>query len=384
MSNDNFEYNELEELLKKVREESKTEEEPVAEPEPLEPPKTRKELQAESADEPASENLEWLTPEEAAEEEKKAKKSALPKIKPAVIKANFKTRLVPPIKRFCKKVFTRQLLLSVGSIALIAALVFGGIKLYDYSKTAYLRPYIEKYGIEYPEGIREEFCDDYGKDQTVQGRLVIEDTSTDTLVSSKSVAKPDKGSTVLKDEHLRSISLEKGNLETCYAAPENFVNSTQRVTFKTLFGDEEYKVAAAYYTNINPELDNGYVFPYNAWGNMTERSFKSYLDWIKNKSAYTTGVECKYDDYYLSISTPATAEEDARFVILCVRLRDGEEFEKTTNTKTNKRVLKTQAYYDEQGEQNPFRFASHWFPEIYTNSDRTKTKQLTAKDFENE
>ena len=218
----------------------------------------------------------------------------------------------------------------------------------------------------------------------MQGRLVIEDSATDALVSSKSVAVPDKGTTVLQDQHLRSISLEKGNLEAYYADADDFVNATQRVTFKTLFGDEEYKVAAAYYTNTNPDLDNGYVFPYNACGNLTARSFKSYLDWVKNKSAYHTGVECRYDDYYLSVSTPATAREDARFVVLCVRLRDGEEFEKTTSVKPNKRVLQTQAYYDEQGEVNPFRFASHWYPQVFTDAAKTKTKQLTAKDFIND
>ena len=379
---DNDYSNELDIILKRIRNEANQKTESESEKEPLEPPKTREEMQEPPADEPAPETLEWQTAEEAAaSERKKARKVFL---RPAVIRANFKTRLLPAVKRFLGKILTRQFFLALGALVLIAALVFGGVKLYDYSKTAYLRPYIEKYGIEYPAGIREEFCDDYGKDQSTQGRLVIEDSATDTLISSKSVAVPDKGSTVLKDQHIRSVSLSRGNLETCYADPADFVNASQKVTFKTLFGDEEYRVAAAYYTNINPDLDGGYVFPYNACGNMTKRSFKSYLDWVKNKSAYRTGVECRYDDYYLSINTPATAEDDARFVILCVRVREGEEFEKTTKTKENKRVLKTQAYYDERGEVNPFRFAEHWYPEVYTDAAMTKTKRLSAKDFTND
>ena len=382
---DEFHYNELEEILKKIRSEEPPEASSQAdEMAELEPPKTREEMRAEAQPETEPEpELEWFTAEEAAQAEskKKEKKKTIPKPDAAVIKANFKTQLLPKAKGFFKKLMTRRFYIAVGAAVLLLLVILGAVKLYDYSKTAYLKPYIEMYGIEYPEGIREEFCDEYGRNQTTAGQLIIEDCGVDSIVNAneKNAVIMDKGSTVLENQHLRSITLKKSNLEAYYATAEDFINASQLVTFRTLFDDEEYKVVAAYYVNTDPDKDDGYVFPYTAYGNLTERSFKSYIDWVKTMSEFTTGEKLPYDGYYLSVNSPAAKQKDTRFVILCVRV-DG-DFEKTTSTKANKRTYKTQSWYDENGKENPFRFAAQWYPEIYTNDERTETKKLTAKDF---
>ena len=389
-----FDFNELEEVLKRVRSEqqNKPADETPAEPEPLEPPKTMQQMQKEASEPEAEEQQEEAS--EPAPEQKEKKKPALPKVNikmpkiklnTKVLSANFKTRLVPAVKDFFKKELVKKALLAVVAVLVIIGLGFGGVKLYQYSQVAYLKPYIEKYNIDFPEGIREEFCDDYGKDQNVMGRIVIEDTGTDVLAGSEKdgvAAFAEKGSSVLTDQHVRSVALRDSGLEKYYATPEAYVNASQLITFKTLFDDEQYKVVAAYYANTNPKNDNGYVFPYNAYGTMTAKSFNSYIDRVNTRSLYRTGVPLNYGGYYLSISTPTSTEPDSRFVILCKRVEDKEHFEKTTSTTPNKRIRHTQKWYDEHKEKNPFWLAEKWYPEIYTDSSQKKTKQLTKEDFE--
>ena len=367
MENNNN-YNELEEILRQVREKH-PELQINDEPEELPPPEPKK------------------TEPPAEEPEPKEEKPA-PKLKPnkKIVKANFKTRVLPKAKAFGKIAALRYAAIAVIAAAVVAGLVFGGIKVYEYAQVAYLKPYIEKYGIEFPDGIREEFCDAYGNDQTVAGKLVISDTSTDVLVNGSGndgAAVLEFGGTVLKKQHVRSIALDSGeSLEKDYSTAAAFKNASQLVTFRTLFDDEEYKVIAAYYANTNPDNDDGYVFPYNAWGNMTERSFKSYIDRVGTRSLYLTGIETNYEDCYLSINMPTSTEPDSRFVVLCKRVNKDEKFEKTLKTKPNRRIRKTQKWYDENGEDNPYKLAAKWYPEIYVNKEKTKTKQLTAKDFE--
>ena len=96
MGNENFDFNELEEILKRVRENGAQEEESNTDellpPEPLAPP----EINEPEIDE---DELEWHDENEQASKISKPDKE--------VIKINFKTRLVPKLKVFAKKVFTR-------------------------------------------------------------------------------------------------------------------------------------------------------------------------------------------------------------------------------------------------------------------------------------
>lgn len=380
---EDFEINELEKVLNRIREEQAEDTPPdeAQQPEsndafaPIEPPKLREELQSDEK----PDKLEKLNKEPKPKEVKPSKIKA----KAGVIKANVKTRLFPAVKSALGKIFTRRLALAVLAIAVVAGAVFGGIKLYNYSKVAYLKPYVQKYGVDYPEGIREEFCDAYGMDQKTAGALVIDECEKEIPVGGSKQSDGgvmELGSTVLTDQHLRSVALENNTLEKYYSSDAAYITASQHVLFKTLFDDEDYQVVAAYYANTNPKNDNGYVFPYNAWGNLTERSFKSYIDRVGTRSLYVTGAKLEYEDYYLSINMPTESQPDSRFVLLCKRV-DKKHFEKISKTTPNERIRHTQAWYDKNKQQNPYRLASKWYPQIYTDKSKTQTKQLTEKDF---
>lgn len=265
----------------------------------------------------------------------------------------------------------------------LIAVIFGGIKIVNHAKTGYVKEYEKKYNIDYPDGILKEFCDEYGKDQSLAGNLVIEDTSTDVRVYSKEkdgCALLEKGSDVKHEQHIRAIAIDKklADLEEFYSTPEGFLESSQKVTFKTLLGEEEYRVVAAYYTNTNPKDDNGYVFPYNTYGNLTQKSFHNFQDRVKTRSLYDTSYTLLEENYILSISVPSDFMQDFRFVIVCVK-SDG-KFEKSKTATPNERIHYPQIWYDKNKQDNPYYLAGHWYPEIVLPNG--KTKKLTIKDFQ--
>ena len=281
------------------------------------------------------------------------------------LKTLFKN-LVPKIGAFAKKHATKKNLTILGAIILIPVLIFASIKVVDFARTAYLRPYVEKYKIEYPEGILEEFCDPYGRDRTVRGKIEIEDSGYKTYVSN--IMKNDKaflenGADITKDQHFRAIRLndKKADLESLYSTDKLFLKSSQSVKFKTLFEEEQYRVIAAFYINSNPEDDGGYVYPYNFCGNMSEKDFESFEDRLSHRTLYDTGYEYNPEDYFLSVSEPSDFMKDFRFVVVCIKT-DKRGFEKCEKATPNEKIFFPQVWYDVNNEENPYRFAGKWQP----------------------
>ena len=282
------------------------------------------------------------------------------------LKENFNNNFKPKMNDFLKKQRTKQVLTVIGIIVLIIALVFGGIGIYNYSKTAYLKPYIEKYHIEYPEGILEEMCDAYGKDQSIRAKIEFEDINISENVScivENDAAFLENGADIQKDQHFRAITMndDMADIESLYSTPNLFLKASQSVKLTTLFDKEQYRVVAAYYTNTNPEDDRDYVFPYNFCGNMGEKDFRMFEDIVSHKALYSTGYEFSNEDYFLSISAPSDFMENFRFVIVCIKTGK-RGFEKSETAKSNDKILFPQVWYDVNNEENPYRFTSKWQP----------------------
>ncbi len=368
---DNFTINESEaepevkyeaEELQEIIEESEVRTEPITEiAEPLDPPKP--------------------SVREKKEKKKKQKNNIKDKKK---IQIPFKERLSALFKLARKKLITKQVGIILAIIVGIIAIVIAGVKIYDYSKSAYLKPYQEKYNITYPEGILEQFCDQYGKRQSTVGAISIEDNGTNLYVTNErtmGLAFAPKGTDVYSDQQFRAI--EANNLfdiESIYSTSEGFVNASQKITFNTLFEKNEYQVIGAYYTNKIPEDDNGYVFPYNIYGNLNENSFEHFADSIKHRSLYNTGYEMTYDKNYISVYSDSDFMADFVFVIICAEI--DKDFEKITNVAEKEKIHYPQVWYDAAGTDNPYIFSGHWYPEIITNPETQRSKKLTAEDYD--
>lgn len=353
------------ESIEKTVEESEVQPEPIPDPiieiaEPLEPPKPS-----------VSEKAEKTEPKK-----KKWDKTKVP--------IPFKERLSALLKLTRKKLITKQVGIILAVIVGIIAIVIAGVKIYDYSKVAYLKPYQEKYNITYPEGILKQFCDQYGKRQSTVGAIAIEDNGTNLYVTNertRGFAFAPKGTDVFSAQQFRSIETnDLFDIESIYSTGEGFVNASQKITFNTLFEENEYQVIGAYYTNKVPEDDNGYVFPYNVYGSLTENSFEHFADSIKHRSLYDTGYEMTYDKNYISVYSNSDFMADFVFVIICAEI--DKDFEKITDVREKEKIHYPQVWYDANGTNNPYIFSGHWYPEIITNPETQKAKKLTAEDYD--
>ena len=225
------------------------------------------------------------------------------------------------IKAFAKK--NKIALICVGAVALIGILAI----IINIASTAYLKPYEKKYGITYPKGIAEEFCDAYGQNKNVSAKITFGDGQLGEVFILNSDYQSgdhfDEGSAIDDDAQIKSISIESSSadIEGLYSKSKNYINSTQAVYLTDIYGKSKtYQIIAAYYTNTNPSDDNGYAFPYNACGTLTEDSFNSYEDRVMSRALYHTGYDMSYTDRYLSISADSDFMQDFRFVILCVEV----------------------------------------------------------------
>ncbi len=383
---------ELEDILNSVnKRKNDTPEQPSASE--VEPPKASLNDILSEKRERGAEINEALLPSEQAIDEITAPESKPSETEPAEKeKKGVKLSLAPP--KFilgaadkAKAIGFKKIGIIICAVLVVILGIFGGIKIADYAKTAYIKEYEDKYKIDFPDGILKEFCDEYGKDQSIVGSLDISDTKTEKLkVYSKyrkSNALLEKGGDIYSGQHIRAIALDDGtaDIESVYSTPEGYLSASQEVTFNTIFGTEKYQVVAAYYTNTKPEDDRDYVFPYNTYGTLTKKSFYQFQDRIRNRSLYDTGFKLLEQHYILSISAPSDFMKDFRFVIVCVKT--DEDFSKIKKAEANTRIYYPQVWFDKNNQQNPFYLTGKWYPEIIVDSNG-KTKQLTAKDFEQE
>lgn len=331
----------LEELLAEIRAEApkKPANEPIEPPKAVEPPRP--------IDQPKP--VEDTNPKEdkAGQKPKKAKE------KKAIKMPNIKLN----ISKKAKKII-------ISAVAIIVAVVVAVVSI-NFALTAYLRPYEKKYHIDFPRGIAEELCDAYGKNQNVIGSL--QDGDTVVYLSNfadVSNTHEEKGSDLDKDFQLNAVVLkgEKWNIEKSYATAEDYVKSSQKVVYTDFYGKTKtYKVVAAYYTNVMPADDDGYVFPYNTSGTLTEDSFGELEDKISSRQLYKTGFDMSYDSNYLTISVDTDFMPNYRFCILCQEVKP-KKFEKTTKTTPNNKIHYPQSWYDKTGEHNPYWLAGDWSP----------------------
>lgn len=334
-----------------------------------------------------------VTPEEKAEKPKKKLKKpdfkkinkdnikkivhkAIKFIKKAGKKAiRFTKRTGKKVYNFLKNLSKKQKI----AIAVVSTLILIGIiiSVINYAQTAYLKPYEEKYKIEFPKGIPEEFCDTYGRNQTFTGKLSILDKKINVFTIDRLTSPHfDKGSLVDEEQMLKSISLSKtdADIEKAFAKAENYVKNNQKIKFTSIYGEETtYQVVNAYYVNLNPDDDKGYAFPYYAYGNLTEESFVDYKDKISSRSLYFTGYDYEYDDSYLTISCDTDFMKDCRFVIVCVKIKE-KDFEQIKITSENKRIHYPQKWYDDNKQKNPYWLAKKWYPVIYTDEKQEHSK----------
>lgn len=338
----------------------------ITEQQPLEPPKRRDEL------------IDFAK-NDTEEKQKKAKKEK-PKKSPEEIEA-LKQARKEKLKKISKIVFSKKVIFSLLAIILVIAIGFGIKFAIGYSKTAYLNPYKDKYpDVEFPAGILEKYCDDYGSTPDTMGYISISDTDTNMYLTKADM----QPITDISSTYNYVVYLDTKELEQHYKNAEAYNNSYKEIFFSNLFEDYTFEVAGAFYTNTKAEDDNGYILPYNTTEEMTFQSTNQFLERVNSRMLYTVkGVDLTRQDTLLTISCPTDYKEDYRFVVVCKAV-DKINTDASAADKQPDRIHKTDSEFKESNMENPYRFAGKWYPEIitYDAEGNETTYKKTIEDYQ--
>lgn len=137
------------------------------------------------------------------------------------------------------------------------------------------------------------------------------------------------------------------------------------IQFDTVYGTYKWKVIAAFITNASEEDDNGYIFPYTFTKLKSDSEFMKYIEQLKERSLYDTGVDVISSDKILTLSTCTYDFDDARFVVVARLVRDGESTDiDTSQAKVNDNPRYPQAWYGKKKKdkkKNPYLDAEKWY-----------------------
>lgn len=96
------------------------------------------------------------------------------------------------------------------------------------------------------------------------------------------------------------------------------------ISFDTLYRRCTYKIAVVGLSKISDESDDTFKY-YDFLNAEDKKSFKEYVKNIKSLEAYETGVDFKYGDRFITLSTCNSVEEDGRLFILAKEVKDDGE-----------------------------------------------------------
>ena len=91
------------------------------------------------------------------------------------------------------------------------------------------------------------------------------------------------------------------------------------IEFDTIYEEGQYEVMAVFPSRVYGQEEN--VFKYYQFVNAkTEEEFQYFLSNVKSLSLYDTGIEAKYGDTFITLSTCDYEEEDGRFVVVARKI----------------------------------------------------------------
>ncbi len=249
------------------------------------------------------------------------------------------------------------------------------------------------YGVEFPEGMKEEYKALYAQNSDFVGWLTVPGTCIDTPCYQKKSStqyylKRDNYDQYTKygipflDSGCDAVNLSRNtviyghNFDDGlifdelhnYQDPE-YYKQYPIIEFSTLYKDYKFKIIAAFHTNGSSSGDNDYLFYYVApiFGNNSLMKFHNEL---LQRSYIHTGVDVQPGDKLITLSTCTYffdrngSLENARFAVIGRLVRDGESesIDPSLVTK-NENVRYPQLYYDVFGGTNPWRNDTKWVPE---------------------
>lgn len=124
-----------------------------------------------------------------------------------------------------------------------------------------------------------------------------------------------------------------------------------------------YKIYSVFLTNAKKTDDNGYVLAYTFKNLSTNANFEAYMEEIKLRSYYDTGVDYQAGDKIITLSTcDRTDIKDGRLVIVGRLVRENEDPDVNTSlAKVNNNQKFPAAWYEKKKRTNPYVNAPKWY-----------------------
>lgn len=123
-----------------------------------------------------------------------------------------------------------------------------------------------------------------------------------------------------------------------------------------------YKIYSVFLTSAVKSDDNGYVFAYNFINLSSSMNFASFMEEIRLRSYYDTGVDYQEGDKIITLSTcDRTVMKNGRLVIVARLVREKEE--ETVNTdivSVNGKQKFPAAWYEKKNKTNPYENSVKW------------------------
>lgn len=123
-----------------------------------------------------------------------------------------------------------------------------------------------------------------------------------------------------------------------------------------------YKIYSVFLTSAVKSDDNGYVFAYNFINLSSSENFASFMEEIKARSYYDTGVDYQEGDKLLTLSTcDRTVMKNGRLVIVARLVRENEEESvDTAKAVVNSKQKFPAGWYEKKKQSNPYENAVKW------------------------
>ena len=106
----------------------------------------------------------------------------------------------------------------------------------------------------------------------------------------------------------------------------SFLQQHPVIEFNSVYHEGTYKIFSVFITNTRPE--HGEIFPYHEFTDAKDAAeAQQYINDVLVRSIYRTGVDVQPSDELLTLSTCTYEFQDARFVVVARKVRDGESAE---------------------------------------------------------
>lgn len=251
----------------------------------------------------------------------------------------------------------------------------------------------------YPDGIREELKQAYSVNNNLVGWLSIPGTEMDTAVLQGS----DNEYYLKRDFYERytteTINTNYGNIYLDYRCNDtdlsknmvihghttgksdgipkqsfrslydyrdmNHFIENPVIRYSTLYKEYTFKICAVFLSSTQTKDDNGYFFNY-IYPDMSESNMVGYIEQVKQRMLYDTGVSLEPTDKVITLSTciyDYGKNVDTRLVVVGRLLHEGEsESIDASLVKDNPDYRRPQVWYNRYGKTNPYKNAEKWQP----------------------